>query len=513
QFSSSSQHIEITRTVEDREITVRGKATKIDGRHATIDCANAFHTRGTLAVKLTTVGRDPGTCAERARAEIVHHALRRHPAYALFANPLFCLVYLPNSSSASSWASAAPQTAPADPVFTARPLNRSQVGAFKRILSLADEDRVCLVQGPPGTGKTTVIAAAVQGITAASRARTVWLVAQSNVAVKNMAEKLADVGFWEFRILVSKDFHYDWHEHLYQQIEHRVIRSDKFPEERIEAERMVQGARVMLCTLSCLSVARIVCITDVVPLQTVLVDEASQIEVGDFVPMLHQYRKTLQKVVFIGDDKQLPPYGSEDIKGLRSIFEMPHLHGRAAFLDTQYRMPTYLGNFISKNVYKGRLKSEHAIRAASCIRFINVVHGQEKSVGTSWTNEREVAKVVSLVREYMREGKSFRIITPYDPQRGAIEAALKHADLKWEDTVFNVDSFQGNECDHIIVSLVRSGVKLGFLALQRRVNVMLTRCKKSMTIVTKRAFLEGAGSSSLVGKLAQACGPDAWTDA
>ena len=43
----------------------------------------------------------------------------------------------------------------------------------------------------------------------------------------------------------------------------------------------------------------------------------------------------------------------------------------------------------------------------------------------------------------MQEGKNFRVITPYDPQRGAIEAALKHADLKWEDTVFNVDSFQG----------------------------------------------------------------------
>lgn len=38
----------------------------------------------------------------------------------------------------------------------------------------------------------------------------IWLVAQSNVAVKNIAEKLASCDFWDFRLLVSKDFHFDW---------------------------------------------------------------------------------------------------------------------------------------------------------------------------------------------------------------------------------------------------------------------------------------------------------------
>ncbi|KAL1727284.1 P-loop containing nucleoside triphosphate hydrolase protein [Schizophyllum commune] len=464
------QHIEITHTVNNREVTVRGKATKIDGRTATITCPETFRTTGKLEVKLTTVGREAGTMAERMRTEIIHCALRRMDNYDLFSIPLFCSIYLPNVPWSGGDMPPEYQTA-CEPTLTARPLNRSQVAAVKRVLSPANADRVCLIQGPPGTGKTTVIAACVQSITSVSRTRTVWLVAQSNVAVKNMAEKLADVDFWDFRILVSKDFHYDWHEHLYHQIEQRLIRSDNFPENAMGAERMVLGARVMLCTLSCLSVDRIQSITKVVPLQTVLVDEASQIEVGDFVPMIHQYRETLQKIVFIGDDKQ-------------------------------HRMPIQLGSFISKNVYKGKLKSQHLIRTP-CISFINVVHGQEKSVGTSWTNEREVTTIVALARKYMQEGKNFRVITPYDPQRGAIEAALKHADLKWEDTVFNVDSFQGNECDHIIVSLVRSGHKLGFLALQRR----------SMTIVTKRAFIEGAGASSLAGKLAKACGSGAWSDA
>ena len=65
-------------------------------------------------------------------------------------------------------------------------------------------------QGPPGTGKTTVIAAAVNSKIAENSTNTVWIVAHSNVAVKNVAEKLVDSGFLGFKLLVSKDFHYDW---------------------------------------------------------------------------------------------------------------------------------------------------------------------------------------------------------------------------------------------------------------------------------------------------------------
>jgi len=45
-----------------------------------------------------------------------------------------------------------------------------------------------------------------------------------------------------------------------------------------------------------------------VPLQTVIFDEASQIEIGDYFPMLTRFRSTLRKLVFIGDDKQCGSY-------------------------------------------------------------------------------------------------------------------------------------------------------------------------------------------------------------
>ena len=55
-----------------------------------------------------------------------------------------------------------------------------------------------------------MIAAAVQSKATDHESNGVWIIAQSNVAVKNVAEKLAESGFLDFKLLVSKDFHFDW---------------------------------------------------------------------------------------------------------------------------------------------------------------------------------------------------------------------------------------------------------------------------------------------------------------
>jgi regulator of nonsense transcripts 1 len=72
----------------------------------------------------------------------------------------------------------------------------------------------------------------------------------------------------------------------------------------VEAERLLKGSRVILCTLSMLSNDRISSFSRIVPPNLFIFDEASQIEVGDYIPMLHRYQKTVRKLVFIGDDKQ-----------------------------------------------------------------------------------------------------------------------------------------------------------------------------------------------------------------
>jgi regulator of nonsense transcripts 1 len=63
-----------------------------------------------------------------------------------------------------------------------------------------------------------------------------------------------------------------------------------------------------------------------------------------------------------------------------------------------------------------------------------------------YKNEPEITVVVHLARLYYRQGKEYRVITPYDAQRSAIEKQLELANLPWQDKCFNVDSFQGKRC-------------------------------------------------------------------
>ncbi|KAI0044043.1 hypothetical protein FA95DRAFT_1497760, partial [Auriscalpium vulgare] len=173
------------------------------------------------------------------------------------------------------------------------------------------------------------------------------------------------------------------------------------------------------------------------------------------------------------------------------------------------RMPHVVGKFISSHVYGGKLKTTHALTHWEVCRFVDVHKGVEKSSGHSWVNDEEAKAVVKVAQNLHKERKPFKIITPYDPQRTLIENELKISGIPWEDTCFNVDSFQGNEADHIIVSVVRSQ-KLGFLSNFRRSNVMLSRCKQGMIICSSRAFLGGVGANSLAGQLASECGDRAW---
>ncbi|KAF8896425.1 P-loop containing nucleoside triphosphate hydrolase protein [Infundibulicybe gibba] len=471
------QKIEIQSMAGGKVQTVTGTTSTVNGRAVEITLRGQFS--GSKITSVNTVGREAKTAAESQRAGIMLRALECKNT--ILQHPFVQKIWLPQEQI--SWATTPSFSIPIPVHFLPpdRQPNLSQINAIKLILSNKDADRVVLIHGPPGTGKTTVIAGTVTSIMAsADKTRTLWLVGQSNVAVKNIAEKLASIGFVEFRLLVSKDFHYDWHEHLYEKIIPNIVRSDTFQHDIVAVERQLQGCRVILCTLSMLSHDKLAPFARVVPVQTVIFDEASQIEIGDFFPMLARFRPTLRKLVFVGDDKQ-------------------------------YRMPIPLGNFISKNIYKNKLKSVHAVISPRSCQFVDVSNGKEEHRGQSWANTREINVVLAVARRLHNADKSYRIITPYDAQRSAIETALKSAapPIPWEDKCFNVDSFQGrtsgNEADYIILSLVRSE-KLGFMKEPRRVNVMLSRCKKGMIICTNRAWVESKAAKSLIGKLAEMLG-------
>lgn len=76
--------------------------------------------------------------------------------------------------------------------------------------------------------------------------------------------------------------------------------------------------------------------------------------------------------------------------------------------------------------------------------------------------------MIRIAQKLAVEGKSYRIITPYDAQRGAIEDALKTASLAWEDKCFNVDSFQGEAAVHSHTSLLPASADFSMTSGRQR---------------------------------------------
>ena len=87
----------------------------------------------------------------------------------------------------------------------------SLVIAHGIVMSFSTVDKSCQCRpdytGPPGTGKTTTIAAAAA--VWVSRKLPCWIIAQSNVGVKNIAETLFKKEV-DFRLIVSQEFLLEW---------------------------------------------------------------------------------------------------------------------------------------------------------------------------------------------------------------------------------------------------------------------------------------------------------------
>lgn len=176
---------------------------------------------GKVITSVISIGRDDPTTAEAQRAATILRILQGSEKL-LDESPWIQNIWFPlddngpltwpkewsekpeikqETPSKSSIQQSAPSSSP--------PLNPSQQKAVNYMFSPKDDHRITLIQGPPGTGKTSVIAAFVQRAVRFNKGG-VWLVAQSNIAVKNIAEKLMSIGFENWRLLVSKDFHLGW---------------------------------------------------------------------------------------------------------------------------------------------------------------------------------------------------------------------------------------------------------------------------------------------------------------
>ncbi|KAJ0380714.1 hypothetical protein COL26b_001000 [Colletotrichum chrysophilum] len=268
----------------------------------------------------------------------------------------------------------------------------------------------------------------------------------------------------------------------------------------------------------------------------VIIDEASQaLEAQCWVPLL-----SAKKAVCAGDHLQLPPTikslnskvkkvlvegaGEKQIKGMTletTLFDrLLALHGSSIkrMLTTQYRMHEKIMRFPSDELYDGRLIAAEAVKERLLkdlpyevqdtedinepLIFIDTQGGDypEKSEdddkdavkkakfslhGESKSNEMEAALVRQHAQSLVDAGvkpEDIAVVTPYNAQL-AILAPLKEQFPGIE--LGSVDGFQGREKEAVIVSLVRSNSEgeVGFLGEKRRLNVAMTRPKRSLTVI------------------------------
>ncbi|KND00184.1 uncharacterized protein SPPG_04525 [Spizellomyces punctatus DAOM BR117] len=383
-------------------------------------------------------------------------------------------------------------------------LNNAQASAVQMIFAPKHEFPALFiyVHGPPGTGKTTVISTTASILSKIftrlpneqkPQFPVLLVVANSNIAVKNVAEKLHRTGHTQFLTVVSEDFYFEWHEGQYFEFSDRIVISKRIPENsRARPYQKAQESCVFLCTLSMMSNAKMM--TRVLKNRIVkwlLVDEASQADLAAYPWVLSQL-PTLEKVVFLGDEHQLPPFGFQvtnvfhAFDALEPLKETLPKTVSSIHLRTQYRLPRPLANFLSENVYKpiGLVTPESRPEDnTNSVLWVNV-SGRQKKQGHSWTNQGEATVIHRLisVRRLYETPSRIAILTGYDAHRALLRNKFTHRDYACRERCYNIDSFQGHEADIVFASLVRTD-GVGFMSDRQRINVMLSRAKRELLVV------------------------------
>ncbi|KAI0890553.1 DNA helicase [Annulohypoxylon maeteangense] len=264
---------------------------------------------------------------------------------------------------------------------------------------------------------------------------------------------------------------------------------------------------------------------------------------GDHLQLPPTVKSTNSKIKVKPKAKEVKEGGEDDGKGKGDVIKgaslettlfdrLLKLHGEGIkrMLTTQYRMHEKIMRFPSDELYEGKLVAADAVKerllkdleyevqdtedTSEPVIFIDTQGGDfpEKNeeeedkeskgkdkdgekgkkkasarslFGESKSNEMEAALVRQHVKKLVDAGvrpEDVAVVTPYNAQLGLL-APLKEAFPGIE--LGSVDGFQGREKEAVIVSLVRSNSEgeVGFLSEKRRLNVAMTRPKRSLVVV------------------------------
>jgi superfamily I DNA and/or RNA helicase len=416
-------------------------------------------------------------------------------------------------------------------------LNDSQNKALMDILNAED---VAFVHGPPGTGKTTTLVESILEII--KEEKKIMVTAASNAAVDHLTRSLAARGVNVVRIgnlakidednsartmdvLLSADRDFKKIKELKKRAvelrkmggkykrsfgreeaeqrkllfqEAKNINKEARELETYIVDKIIDNAQVVACTL-------IGSTNEYIRnrrFDVVIIDEAGQaLEPACWVPILRA-----EKVVMAGDPFQLPPtvksHEADKLGLSKTLLEKGiQRHEKVSLLKVQYRMHKDIMGFSNEKFYNNQLEAHESvgerlleghILAAEYIDTAGCGYNeQEGEDGDSRANPEEA----QLIRRYIEreltgisQENSIAVISPYRAQIDILDEVFA-ADKRI--VVNTIDSFQGQERDVVLISLVRSNDsgEIGFLKDYRRLNVALTRAKKKLVVFGDSATL------------------------
>ena len=366
-----------------------------------------------------------------------------------------------------------------DAVGSYVPTNDAQDRAVRRALAAED---FALVHGPPGTGKTYAIARLVRALVA--RGDRVLLSAYTNRAVDNAVEALVAQGFDDVVRMGTESG-----------VGESVARF-RLPRRGDPAE-LADRLRTSPVVAATTSTAGSRTMREL-DFDVVVVDEASQLTEPAALAAINR----ADRFVLVGDHRQLPPVVRAENDLARSLFErLIDAHPDAAVtLDRQYRMAQAIQAFPSREFYDGALRPATPEVAAQRIDEIADAEAlpTELSAPVSFvhvdgddethSDAREAERVAGIVEAFESAGvarEAVGVIAPFRAQVAEIGGRVSEG-----VTVDTVDRFQGSSREVIVVSFVASGSLDGpIFEDERRLNVALSRAKKSLVLVGDRAAL------------------------
>ena len=423
-------------------------------------------------------------------------------------------------------------------------LNSSQDSAVNKVLSCRD---VAIVHGPPGTGKTTTLVEAVYETL--HRETKVLVCAQSNTAVDWISEKLVDRGVPVLRIgnptrvndkMLSFTYERQFEGHaLYpelwgvrkamRELTTTMRRHGRDEREAVRNRMRHLRARAVELELTInnelFESARVVASTLVGSnhrllggrrFSTLFIDEAGQaLEAAAWIAI-----RKADRVVLAGDHCQLPPTVKcvEAMRGGLGRTLMEHVietkPQTVSLLTVQYRMNESIMRFSSDWFYGGKLVAAPDVRFRGILDYDRPMEWIDTSemdfkeefvtASNSRINKAEGEFFIAELERYVQrigverildERIDFGLISPYKAQvqylRRLIKASSVLRPVRSLLSANTVDGFQGQECDVVFISLVRSNDdgQIGFLSDLRRMNVAITRARMKLVILGDAATL------------------------